>query len=69
MRRNISQKIGEKVRKARKLVGITQEALSVKTHLHLSSVNRIENGKINPTFSTLNKIARVLGVNPRDLIP
>jgi transcriptional regulator with XRE-family HTH domain len=69
VRRNISEKTGERIRRARRRLGITQEELSVKTDLHLSSINRIENGKFNPALPTLNKIARALGVRPRELLP
>ena len=47
--------------KARKESGITQKQLSEITGINQSNLSRIENGDINPSVATLNRIATALG--------
>lgn len=65
----ITQKVGEQIRKYRKQKGLTQEKLAELANIDYSYLNLIESGKKNPTVKRLAKIARVLGVSLRDLVP
>ncbi len=47
--------------KARKETGVSQYELSLMTRITQADISKLENGKANPTISTLNKIAKVLG--------
>ena len=49
--------VGQNIRKLRKAKDFTQENLAHKTDLGESYMSEIENGKVNPTLETLNKIA------------
>lgn len=55
-------RLGEKIRKLRKDISMTQEKLAELTSIDPKSIIQIESGKRNPTVKTLNKIARALSV-------
>jgi len=55
--------IAQKVSIARKEKGFTQEILAEKTNLSLSTIKRIENGKVTPRVHTLNVLSDVLEIN------
>ena len=55
---NLSQIIKDR----RLLLGLTQQDLADYTELSLRIIKSIEAGNGNPTFSTLNKIAEILGL-------
>jgi transcriptional regulator with XRE-family HTH domain len=61
--------VGRKIRLARRKLGMSQLDLALDSHLHLTSVGRIERGEINPTLPTLNKIATALRMKPSELVP
>lgn len=46
---------------------ITQTELSTKSGVSRDGINRIENGKQKPRFSTIIKLAKALGVEPGDI--
>jgi len=52
--------IGSKVREARIQAGLTQEQLAQLTYTHLNTIGKIENGKVEPTITTLILIATAL---------
>lgn len=52
--------LGEKVRKERKLAGLTQEQLAERCHVSTKHIANIENGKQNPSFDILSSILHVL---------
>ncbi len=54
--------IGEQIKKARKLKGMSQEELAYSIEVHSNTVARWERGEINPTGKSLKKIAQVLKV-------
>lgn len=66
---SVTQKLGAKIRQSRRQKGLTQEKLAELAKIDYSYLNLIEAGKKNPTIKRLAKIARVLGVNLKDLIP
>ncbi len=60
-------KLASKIKEVRGNKGYTQEDLAYESGLSLSQVARIETIKINPTVSTIFKIARTLDVQVSDL--
>lgn len=54
-------RVGEEIRDLRKSRGLNLKFVSEKTHLSISLLSQIENGKANVSISNLAKIAYVLG--------
>jgi putative transcriptional regulator len=54
--------IPNNIKKFRQLLGISQEELAKKAKMSRNYLNLIENGKREPTVSTLNAISKALGV-------
>ncbi len=54
--------IGNKIRELRTNKGMTQEDLAAKTDLSVRTIQRIENGEVDPRLYTLNLIAKALEV-------
>ncbi len=52
--------IGDRVRQARMEANITQEQLAKITYSHLNTIGKIENGRVEPTITTLILIATAL---------
>lgn len=57
------QKIGRRLRKARKMRGLTQEKLAEKMDVCVSNVGLIERGKRIPSLETMVKMCRALGIS------
>lgn len=65
----MSSKIGENIRKLRQKRKISQDRLSKEADLALNTIVKIETDKNpNPTFETLQKIAKALNVSVDELI-
>jgi transcriptional regulator with XRE-family HTH domain len=62
-------KIGTQVKRARERELLTQEELAERAGIGTATLNRIENDRVEPHFRTIRKIARALGVDPKELIP
>ena len=60
--------LGINVRKYRKKIGLSQEALADEVGLAVTYVGQIERGLRNPTLAVVEKFARVLGVTPLELL-
>jgi XRE family transcriptional regulator, regulator of sulfur utilization len=60
--------LGETIRSYRKRAGLSQEKLAEKADLHHNYVGEIERGEKAATVDTLVKVAKALGVHPRDLV-
>ncbi len=54
------REIAEALKKKRKLLGLTQVQFAELSGVSLRAIKALENGKSNPTFKTLNKLAEVL---------
>jgi len=54
--------LGKRVQKLRKISGYTQLQLAALYDSEKASLCRIETGKINPTITTLSKIAKILQI-------
>lgn len=65
----ISKKVGKKIKTIRRQKGFTQEEVADKSGMHVSTLGRIERGESNPPLQTLNKIAQVLRVKPKEILP
>ncbi|MCB0741154.1 MAG: helix-turn-helix transcriptional regulator [Chitinophagaceae bacterium] len=61
------KKFGTHLREIRKNKGLSLEALAYEADIELSQVYRIEKGLINPTLSTLNALAKGLGIRISEL--
>jgi len=66
---NINKRLGNKIRELRKKKKLTQEDLAYKSELDYSYMNQIENGKRNPSIEAVERIAKALGAQVKDLIP
>jgi y4mF family transcriptional regulator len=60
--------LGEAIRTKRKKMRLSQERLAEKADLSTVFISRVERGKESPSLDSLVKIARALGVRPRDLV-
>lgn len=60
---------GEKIKKIRKMQGLTQRELANKLGTSPQNLAQYENNKRNPKYWTLQKIAEVLNVNIEALLP
>jgi XRE family transcriptional regulator of biofilm formation len=63
-----SKKLGENLKKIRICKEITQIEIAKKLGVNRSFVSNIENGKNNPTLSTITSLARALGVSADELL-
>ena len=63
-----SKKLGENLKKIRISKEITQIEIAKKLGVNRSFVSNIENGKNNPTLSTITSLARALGVSADELL-
>ena len=59
---------GNKLKDLRTLKGLTLQQLAFEADMEISQVHRVEKGKINPTLTTLNALAKGLGITLTELI-
>ncbi|TXG84330.1 MAG: XRE family transcriptional regulator [Spirochaetes bacterium] len=59
----IQVKVGIQIQKIRELKGLSQQDLAAKCNFEKSNMSRLEAGKVNPTLSTLEKVATALEIN------
>lgn len=59
---------GQRLRKIRQERSLSLESLAYEAEMELSQIYRIEKGKINPTLTTLNAIAKALNINLKELL-
>lgn len=60
--------LGDKVRKRRIEIGMSQEQFSTKAGLHRTYVSQLEQGVRNPTYTTLEKVAKALDCSVGELM-
>ncbi len=58
---------GKRLAELRNKKGITQEALAGDAGLHRTYIGFIEQGKRDPTIGNIYRIAKALGVSPKEL--
>lgn len=54
---------GQRLRQLRKAAGLTQEALARNANLSLSALCKMELRNVDPSWSTVQRLARALGVS------
>jgi len=67
-RKDWSKKLGVNLKKLRLKKKMSQGDISRKLGVDRAYISSIENGRMNPTLSTLEKLAGAIGVNSSDLI-
>lgn len=60
--------LGERVKEIRIQKGLTQTELANKIGKDHPSINKLENGKVNPSYYFLYEVAKGLGVDIKELI-
>lgn len=60
--------LGQKIRKEREKIGLSQEGLGKQAKFHRTYIGMIERGEKNITIFNLKRIAEALKVQVRDLI-
>ena len=60
-------KIGRRLRALREESLMTQAELGEAAKVSRDQVSRIERDEVDPRFSTIRKLAKALGVDPREL--
>ena len=63
-----SAKLGKNLKRIRTEKGITQGDIVRNLGVSRSFISNIENGKTNPTLSTITNIAKALGVSSDELL-
>ena len=61
-------KFGDILRKHRVAQALSQKQLGFETGLTREFINRIENGKVNISLINIIEIAKVLDLEPKDLL-
>jgi len=62
------KKLGENLRKLRLKKNMSQGDLATVLSVDRAYISNIENGRMNPTLSTLEKIANALGISSSELL-
>jgi transcriptional regulator with XRE-family HTH domain len=68
VRNLVPLRFGREVRRRRKALGITLEQLAERSGLTPNYIGTVENGRRDPSLSTINALARGLGVPTGELI-
>ena len=63
-----SKRLGENLKKLRLKNKLSQGDLAKMLNVNRAYISNIENGRMNPTLSTLEKIAGALGVSSSELL-
>lgn len=67
MKQKILVKFGKKVRELRLKIGLSQEELAARADVHRTYIGMIERAEKNITLVNIEKIARALKINIKDL--
>jgi len=63
-----SEKLGKNLKHIRTSKGISQGDIARSLEVSRGFVSNIENGKTNPTLSTISKLAKALGISSGELL-
>lgn len=66
--KNESEKLGSNLKRIRTEKGISQGDIGRELKVSRGFISTIENGKTNPTLSTITKLAKALGVSVDELL-
>ncbi len=61
-------KLGDAIKKVREAKGMSQKEVATTLKMDASQYSRIENGKNDPSFTVVTKIAKALGVTVGELV-
>ncbi len=64
----INQRLGANIRRIRQEKNLMQKEFGKKVGLDAAYLSNIETGKMNPTVTTIEKIAKALGVQVDELM-
>lgn len=67
--KEIKIEVGLRLRRLREKAGWSQEELGFRSGLHRNYIGDIERGERNVAVVNVAKLAKALGVRPRDLLP
>ena len=67
--KKIKTEVGHRIRSLREQKGWSQERLGFRSGLHRNYVGGVERGVRNVGVENIAKLAKALGVRPRDLLP
>lgn len=67
MSRKLAKRIGKRIIKLREEQGLTSEQLAFQYDISKGYLSKIENGKQLPSLEMLEKIAKALGVDIKEL--
>ena len=59
--------VGERIKKIREAKGLSQKEVALTLVMNPSQYSKIENGKVDPQCSSIEKIATALGVSLSDI--
>ena len=57
-----AKKLGRSIKRIRMAKGISQGDIARMLNIHKGYISNIENGKVNPTLTTLTKLAKAIKV-------
>jgi transcriptional regulator with XRE-family HTH domain len=63
------EQFGKNIRIIRTKARLTQQQVADKAKMHVNYYARIERGEENPSFETLEKIIKALGVKSKEVMP
>jgi transcriptional regulator with XRE-family HTH domain len=63
-----SKKLGQNLKRIRTKKAISQTKIAKELGIDRAFISNIENGKTNPTLSTIAKLAKTLGVSANELL-
>jgi len=66
--KNESEKLGSNLKRIRTQKGISQGDIGRELKVSRGFISTIENGKTNPTLSTITKLAKALGISSDELL-
>jgi transcriptional regulator with XRE-family HTH domain len=62
------ERFGANLRRTRREAGLTQEALTESTGVHMTEISRLENGQKDPQLTTIVRLATGLGIPAGELL-
>lgn len=64
---SLQVKVGHRIQRLRELKGLSQQDLAAKCNFEKSNMSRLEAGRVNPTLSTIDKVAKALEIPVMEL--
>jgi len=63
------KKLSNQIRMRRFELHLSQEKLAELAECNVNHIGRMEREQVDPSFTMIIKIARALGISPKDLMP